>query len=118
MFAEKTLIEVEETTVLLCSFLLAAMSLLLARRLCARLARGRAHLPLGGAWCREKRPEGHPNALDNRTCDMQHFCTPPPKGAKLQWRFRMSLGEAGPGKAVWQPNGPGGPASPVESRGF
>ena len=37
MFAEKTLIEVEETSVLLCSFLLAAMSLLLARSLCARL---------------------------------------------------------------------------------
>ena len=118
MFAENSLNEVEETSVLLCSFLLAAMFLLLARSLCARLARGRAHLPLGGAWCREKRPEGHPNALANKLAICNIFAHPLPKGRNSNGRFRMSLGVAGPGKAVWQPNGPGGPASPVESRGF
>ena len=92
---------------------------LLVIKMCAR------GLPKAGRAClwegqgaRRSDPKVTPTPWLTGLAIRHAFARPLPKERNSNGRFRMVLGAAGPGKAVWQPNGPGGPASPVESRGF
>ena len=83
----------------------------------AGLARGRARLPLGGAWCREKLPEGCHNALSIETFRLLSVHLLPTR-AKFPMVTPYKAGAwPSQGKRSMPLNGPGGSATPGESKG-